>query len=82
MDDFEFSDHARRMSIERNTSKSWVYNTLRDSDATESHEDGTVHYIKVIEEFGNRHLRVIVNPDEAPKKIVTQFFDRRLRSTS
>ena len=82
MDKFEFSDHANSMLAERNISKSWVSKTLNNPDNTESHDDGTVHYIKAIEEFGNRCLRVIVNPGVQPKKIVTQFFDRRLRSSS
>jgi hypothetical protein len=82
MDDFEFSDHASRMLVERNISKLWVHKTLADPDTTEFHDDGTVHYLKAIEEFGNRHLRVIVSPTAQPKKIVTQFFDRRLRSSS
>lgn len=66
----------------QNISKSWVYTTLGSPDKIESHDDGSVHYIKIIEEFGNRHLRVIVNPAVQPNKIVTQFFDRRLRSSS
>ena len=41
--------------------------------------DGTIHYIRAIEQYGGRYLRVVVNPDDSPKRIVTVFFDRRLR---
>ena len=81
MDGYEFSDHAKSMLIERQVPEAWAYLALGKPDETELHDDGTVHYIKTIEEFGNRHLRVIVNPSVQPHKIVTLFFDRRLRSS-
>ncbi len=82
MDEFEFSSHAESMLTERNISKSWVFETLGDPEGTEYQDDGTMHYIKAIEEFGDRILRVIVNPTVQPKKVVTQFFDRRLKGQS
>lgn len=35
------------------------------------------HRLARIPEFGNRVLRVIVNPSVTPARIVTVFFDRR-----
>ena len=42
-------------------------------------DDGTVHYIKAIDQYEGRFLRVVVNPDVSPQRIVTVFFDRRIR---
>ena len=82
MSEYEFSEHAREMLKERGIQESWVRRAIEQPATQEPKEDGTVHYIKVIDEFGGRYLRVIVNPDVDPKKIVTQFFDRRLRRSS
>jgi hypothetical protein len=79
MKQFEFSEHASDMLKERNIKKSWVELTLENPDLKEEKEDGSIHYIKVIKKYGQRYLRVVVNPTERPQKIITLFFDRRLR---
>ena len=56
----------------------WVVRALVDPDHLESPEDGTVHYLKAIPERGNRVLRVVLNPQLPPRKVITLFFDRRL----
>ena len=38
-----------------------------------------MHYTKPIRERNGRVLCVVVNPYENPRRIVTVFFDRRLR---
>lgn len=82
MSEYEFSEHAREMLKERSIQKSWVRKAIEQPETKETQEDGTVHYIRTIDEFGGRHLRVVVNPDVQPQKIVTQFFDRRLRRST
>ena len=82
MSESEFSEHAREMLKERGIQESWVKKALDQPETKTTHDDGTVHYTRAIEEFGGRHLRVIVNPDIQPQKVVTQFFDRRLRRSS
>ena len=79
MIDFEFSEHAENMRKERDILLSWVRLTLEDPVETEQKDDGTVHYIRPIEERGGKYLRVVVNPDAIPWRIVTLFFDRRLK---
>lgn len=64
---------------ERKISEKWVELTLTDPDRCDEPGDGTVHYMKGIKEHNNRYLRVIVNPGKKPIKIITLFFDRRLR---
>ncbi len=57
----------------------WVWRTLQSPDRTELGADGNAHYIKAIPEHGGRFLRVVVNRRVAPERVVTVFFDRRLR---
>ena len=70
--------HAREMLVERNIAEEWVFRSIRDSDYDETGADGNLHYIKAIPEHGGRFLRVVVNPDVSPNRILTVFFDRRL----
>lgn len=77
--DFDFSSHAEDMLIERQIPKEWVWRTVHSPDSRETDVDNNIHYIKAIAEHENRFLRVIVNPHVEPNRIVTVFFDRRLR---
>ena len=79
---FELSIHALDMLDERLIPEEWVLLTIDSFDRTEVGPDDNVHYIKSAPEFGDRILRVIVNPHRTPNLIVTFFFDRRLRMTS
>ena len=73
------SIHFKEMLKERNIPEAWVEQTLSDPDLVENNNDGTTHYIKKILENNNRWLRIIINENKTPSKIVTAFFDRRLR---
>ena len=64
---------------ERGIKRKWVDITILQPDKIKDYDDGTRHYIKQIEEFNNRWLRVIVNMTSIPKKRITAFFDRGLR---
>ena len=79
MTDFEFSSHALSVLQERSISEEWLWLTLNSPDRTEAGPDDNIHYMKSIPEYGGRFLRVIVNPRKTPKRIVTVFFDRRLK---
>lgn len=79
MDEYEFSEHARAMLRERNIKEDWVRSTMERPESKEHREDGTIHYIRVVEEYGRRYLRVIVNPNDIPPRVITVFFDRRFR---
>jgi hypothetical protein len=80
MTDYIFSKHATDMMEERNISEVWVRRALNESDDTFTSNDGNLHFIKAIAEREYRVLHVVVNPAVSPKRIVTLFFDRRLRS--
>ncbi len=78
MTHWAFSEHAQHMLREPDIQERWVRAAPGQPDKTERQEDGTTHYIKAIKEYGGRHLRVVLNPDSNPPRIVTLFFDRRL----
>ncbi len=79
MVDYQFSKHASEMLRERNLREEWVSHVIEQPEAAQAREDGTVHYVRAIEEAGERYLRVVVNPNVSPQRIVTVFFDRSLR---
>ncbi|MEW5872530.1 MAG: DUF4258 domain-containing protein [Chloroflexota bacterium] len=71
--------HAKDMLAERSISEEWVWRTIRSADSWERGVDGNLHFTKAIDEMDNRILRVVVNDGFIPNRIVTVFFDRRLR---
>lgn len=75
----EWTRHARDMLRERGITEEWVLRTINDPDRTLAENDGMIHYIKVIPEQSGRFLRVVLNSDVQPPRVVTVFFDRRLR---
>lgn len=76
---FEFSKHALDVIDERKIDKSWVIQTIESPDDYILISTNEVHYIKQIKEFGKRFLRVVLNPETEPSKIITVFFDRRIK---
>jgi len=78
--EYESSRHARDMLIEWTISEEWLSISENAPDRTELGEDYNRHDIKAIPEFGRRYLRVVVNPQYLLVRIVTFFFDRRIRT--
>jgi hypothetical protein len=78
---FELTEHARYQMQDRAIQPKWVESTLsapqRQLPLADSH--GNTHYLKQIPDFGDRWLRVIVNPTVEPQRVVTVFFDRRVK---
>ncbi|MGQ9555496.1 MAG: DUF4258 domain-containing protein [Anaerolineae bacterium] len=79
MPEVEFSAHARDMLAERQIPEEWVWRCIESPDQKEFGADNNVHYLKVIEERGGRFLHVVVNPHLRPNRVVTVFFDRRVK---
>lgn len=71
--------HFQEMLEERDICPEWAERTIRNPEHVEAHDDGTEHYLRRIQEYGDRWLRIIVNPAKNPPAKVTAFFDRRLR---
>jgi hypothetical protein len=70
------------MLAERGIDREWVARAVAEPYRTEEREDGTVHLMRRIPEFGNRWLRVVVNVRTQPERLVTAFFDRRPRRST
>jgi hypothetical protein len=79
--EFELSDHAKFQLEQRRIKIEWLQQTLSKPDRQIVGADsyGNTHYLKQIEEFECRWLRVVVNPSHNPQRVVTVFFDRRLK---
>jgi len=75
----EFAEHFKNMLKERSIQQEWVDRVLHEPHKVEDHENGTRHFLRQIEEHGDRWLRVVVNIQVEPNRAVTAFFDRRLR---
>jgi hypothetical protein len=75
----EFTKHFKRMLEERSIQQTWVDKALSEAEKVEEHEDGTRHFLRLIEEHGNRWLRVVINIQVQPNRAVTACFDRRLK---
>jgi hypothetical protein len=76
---FEFSIHAQNMLAKRKIPEEWVWRTINDPEMEFIGDDSNNHYTKAIVEKAGRVLHVVVNPYVQPNRIVTLFFDRRLR---
>lgn len=81
IDGYTLTKHAQFQIQERKLKTNWIQETLNNPDQTIplADEHGNTHYLKQIEEFGNRYLRVVVNQTVEPNRIVTLFFDRRIK---
>jgi hypothetical protein len=73
-----FSSHARQQIEERRIREEWIWRVLDFPDLIQLRDDDNMHYMKVIHEFGGRVLRVVVNEQKNPSRIVTVFFDRQM----
>lgn len=82
MPSIELSSHANDMLAERGIPEEWVWRAVQAPDRQEVGADGNLHYLKAIEENAGRILRVVVNASVEPRRVVTVFFDRRLRRKS
>lgn len=81
MEEFEFTEHARYQIQDRAIQLSWIEETLTAPQRLLPLADvyGNTHFLKQIPDFGNRWLRVVVNPNVTPQRVVTVFFDRRVK---
>jgi hypothetical protein len=69
----EFTKHFKAMLEERQIKNEWVDDAIRYPDQIEDREDGTRHYLKKIQNYENRWLRVVTNHFTEPQKAVTVF---------
>lgn len=79
--DYEFTEHAQDAMRKRNIEKAWVERALQSPHWTEKDnvDPSLEHRLAHIPEFGGRVLRVVLNPETTPARVVTLFFDHRRR---
>jgi hypothetical protein len=79
--DYTLTDHALDAVAKRKILLEWLERTLGDPQRVEldATDPALEHRLAVIPEYGNRALRVIVNRSVDPMRVVTLFFDRKMR---
>ena len=77
--DYILTEHAQDALVRRQISLDWVERVLGTPEATEADplDPQLEHRLARITEVGGRVLRVIVNHEATPPRVVTAFFDRR-----
>ena len=78
----QFTRHALQAVEERKIQVNWVEETIARPDLrTNDPEDEELErFFKRIPEYGGRVLRVVVNTREYPWRVVSAFFDSRMRN--
>lgn len=73
--------HAAVVIVARTIDPDWIARTLAEPELAEADPTDRQlrHALRRIPERGNRMLRVVYNEASAPPRIVTAYFDRRLR---
>jgi hypothetical protein len=79
--DYFLSAHASRVVMERSIQPDWIDRCLRvPAKVQPDPVDPTLlHHLLVIEENDRRVLRVVYNPTVVPARVITAFFDRRMK---
>lgn len=79
--DFSLSEHAKHVISVREIDLHWIHLTLNTPELRENDpaDKELERFYRRIPDRGNRVLRVIVNTNLAPWRIVSVFFDRRMK---
>ncbi len=79
--EYEFTAHAQKILQERKIPIEYIKDTILNPDLKFIDENfpELEHRLKEIKENENRVLRVIVNILTLPNRIVTVFYDRRMK---
>ncbi len=78
---FELTKHAERALAEREIPIEWVERTLDAPELSlpDPDDPAVERRFRRIPEFGDRVLRVAVNASVVPKRVVSVFFDRKMK---
>ena len=79
MRDVELTKQGRDMLDERKIPEEWLEHTLTRPDTSHTDEEGNLHLFRAISQYDSRILHVVLNQSANPPKVVTLFFDRRVR---
>jgi len=77
----ELTQHAKDALSKRQISMEWLERTVKFPDRTEPDATDAMleHRLAVIAEHGDRVLRVMINPHTTPVRVVTLYFDRKMK---
>lgn len=78
---YELTKHAKRALAEREIALEWVERTIAMPELSLPDPDDAAveRRYRKIPEFGGRVLRVAVNTAVEPNRIVSVFFDRKMK---
>jgi len=78
---FELTRHARDVMREREIPLEWVERAFCRAELVEVSGANLLQEKRFcrIPEFGNRVLRVVVNTEFVPPRVVSVFFDRKMK---
>ena len=78
---YELSQHAKDAVAEREILIEWIEDVLRSPArrVPDRRDAGLEHLLGVIDQYGGRVLRVVINPTAVPIRVVTVYFDRKMK---
>jgi hypothetical protein len=81
MPHFHYTTHAHTAMTEREIMSEWVEETLENPEhwAEDPKDSELRRFYRRIPDFENRVLRVVANTKVVPWRVVSVFFDRRMR---
>jgi hypothetical protein len=81
MRSYDLSQHAKEVIKERDIQLRWLEQVLDRPELVEADADDPqlTHHVVRIREYGNRPLRVVFNARANPVRIVTVYFDRKMK---
>jgi uncharacterized DUF497 family protein len=78
---YELTKHARDVLEEREIAVEWMEQVLTNPELVErsTTQPELENRFARIAEFGDRVLRVVVNTQVVPERVVSVYFDRRMK---
>ena len=78
---FDLTNHARRAAVEREILIEWIERTLDAPEliVPDPNDPAVERCFRRVPEFDGRVLRVAVNKTVEPQRVVSVFFDRKMK---
>lgn len=79
--EYELTQHAQEVIAERGIRPEWLERVLESPGRTHNDplDENLEHRFGKIKEYGNRVLRVVINKGSRPIRVVTAYFDRKMK---
>lgn len=78
---YQLTNHAAAAALKRKIELAWIDRALAEPEWTQADpaKPGVMYAFVRIAERNHRVLRVVYNPRVHPVRVITVYFDRRLR---